>query len=135
MAKLRIRVGTNQTGFLYSVKNLDTDALSSYIPGSTLPYINITPHMASTAARPVRFWLLDDELQIEGPNGSLMMEGNKGDYLVEGEDGSLFVIKSQSIRDEYDIEGDVSRVYRTPLGEMITFEDRVVGTTKTGTEF
>lgn len=135
MAKVRIRIGFNQAGFLYSVRNLDTGAISSYVPGTTLPYVGVTPSLASSAAAPVRCWLLTDKVEIEDQDGTLVMEGFRGDYLLEGMGGEILIAKCGDVRDTFDLSGDVSRIYRNTPPEGIVLGDNAIGRMKNGTEF
>lgn len=136
MSAIRIRVGFNQVGYVYSVKILDTGAISTYSPGDSIPGIGVTPQTATTSARPVRAWLLSDKVEIENSDSSLIAVGYRGDYLIEGEYGELMIVKGLEVRSDYDLNGDVSRVYRnTPAIEFLGFDESVVGRMKNGNEF
>lgn len=136
MASLNIRVGFNQLGITYSVRDNLTGAITPYAPGGTLPGIGVVPTQASTPAMPVRCWLLTDKVSLENSDGTLYAEGFRGDYMIETIGGHLMIVKSRDVRSELDLFGDVSRVYRnTPAEVSVMLEEKVVGRMKNGTEF
>lgn len=135
MSGIRIRCAYTSAGFMYSVVDCDSGNMKSYFPGSQMPFITDVPFTATTAARPVRAWLLTASVTIEDVGGGIIAEGVRGDYLIEGEYGDFTIVKGLSIRDEYDLAGDVSRVYRTPSNEIFFMTDCVFGVTSHGVQF
>ena len=135
MAKVSIRVGFNQSGFLHSVKNVDTGVITSYIPGAAMPVLGAPCTSATSACQVFRVWQLTDDVVIENQHGLTMYEGCRGDYLFEAVDGSLSIVKVNDVRDGFDLSGEVSKIFRTPLGSAGVLEDKVVGKMKDGQEF
>ena len=135
MAKLSIRVGFNQAGYQYSVKDVDAGTLTAYSPGGAIPGLGAHGTAATSACELFRVWQLSDSVRIENASGVMMYEGNRGDYLLEGPDGRMQIVKVGDIRDGFDLASEISRIYRTPTGTSGVLSDNVFGRMKNGQEF